>query len=478
MKKTIYTQKWLILASVGMGIFLSTIDGSIVNVTLPTFVKVMNTDFATTQWVVLSYLLIITTLLLSMGRLGDMVGKKPVYRTGFIVFTIGSLLCGLSNTIYTLIIFRGVQAIGAAMMMALGIAIITEAFPPQERGRALGIAGSLVSIGIVIGPVIGGFILEHLTWHWIFFVNLPIGVIGTIMVHRFVPDIEPSGKQQFDYKGAFILFISLSCLLLALTLGQQRGFVAPLPITLFVVWAITLLLFLYIESHTPHPMIALNMFQNHLLDINLLSGVLVFICTSGSLILIPFYLEDVLKLDHQTVGLLMSVIPIALGITAPFAGWLSDRMGTRPIIVVGLAFIFAGYLYASTLKVEMSLTEYIVRFLPIGIGIGIFQSPNNSAIMGSVTREKLGITSGLLSISRTLGQTSGIALIGAFWNGRIYAHLKHVNALSAPSPEIQVAALQETFWLISAIIMMAFFLASAGLLLERRYAKRLAQTTQ
>ena len=174
-----YSRKWYVMAAVAMGIFLATIDASIVNVALPTLVRELSTEFTLVRWVVLVYLLTVTTLILNMGRLGDMVGKKPVYAAGFIIFTIGSALCGIAPTVYWLIGFRVLQAIGAAMMMALGVAIVTEAFPPSERGRALGLAGSIVSIGIVVGPVLGGLIIDALSWHWIFYVNLPVGILGS-----------------------------------------------------------------------------------------------------------------------------------------------------------------------------------------------------------------------------------------------------------------------------------------------------------
>ena len=197
------------MAAVAMGVFLATIDGSIVNVALPTLVGDLNTDFATVQWVVLAYLLTMSTLLLSVGRLADIRGKRSIYVAGFVVFTIGSLLCGLSPSVHILIAMRVVQGVGAAMILALGPALVTEAFPSQERGKALGMIGSVVSIGIVTGPVLGGLILGRFSWHWIFFVNLPIGILGTWMVWRFVPVMPPTGGRRFDFWGAIMLLAQL-----------------------------------------------------------------------------------------------------------------------------------------------------------------------------------------------------------------------------------------------------------------------------
>ncbi|TLN28593.1 MFS transporter, partial [bacterium] len=202
-----YSKKWYVMAAVAMGVFLATIDGSIVNIALPTLVKALGEPLAVVEWVVLAYLLTVTTLMISMGRLADMIGKKPLYLIGFAGFTLGSALCGLSTSVGMLIAFRVFQAIGASMMMALGTAIVTEAFPVEERGKALGIVGMMVSIGVIAGPTIGGIILEHMTWNWLFFVNVPVGLIGIPMVLRFVPAIRPKGRQRFDYWGAILLLL-------------------------------------------------------------------------------------------------------------------------------------------------------------------------------------------------------------------------------------------------------------------------------
>jgi MFS family permease len=234
-----YRRKWHAMAAVGTGVFLATVDSSIINVSLPTLVRALNTEFAVVQWVVLAYLLTVTSTMASIGRLADMVGKKSIYMIGFIIFTFGSALCGLSPSVKWLIGFRVLQATGAAMIMALGAAIVTEAFPPIERGKAMGMIGSIVSIGIVMGPALGGVILSALSWRWIFYVNLTTG---------------------------FISFVGLG----------------------------------------------------------------------GTVILLPFYLENILGFPSMQVGLLMGIVPVMLGVTSLFAGALSDRVGSRKITMTGL----------------------------------------------------------------------------------------------------------------------------------------------
>jgi EmrB/QacA subfamily drug resistance transporter len=439
-------------------------------------VRDLRTDFPTVQWVVLAYLLTQSTLMLSVGRLGDMIGKKPIYAAGFVVFTLGSVLCGLSPTIYWLIGFRVLQAIGAAMVLALGLGIVTEAFPPAERGRALGLSGSMVSIGIVVGPTLGGLLINALSWHWIFFVNLPVGIIGTWMVVRFVPDFKPVGRQKFDYLGALVLFVSLLSLLMALTVGQSLGFTAPAILILFAVWLIFIALFIVIELQVPEPMVDLKLFSNRLFSINLVTGFATFVAIAGTLILIPFYLENVLGFSTQQVGLLLAVVPVLLGVSAPVSGALSDRLGTRPITVVGLLVLLLGYLFLSRLDAQTGILGFLLLFSPIGVGMGMFQSPNNSAVLGSAPRARLGVASGLLSITRALGQTTGIALLGAFWAGRVLKQAGTAisgGATAAPL-EAQVAGLQDTFTFISVFIALALALSLWGLYQERRQKRELA----
>lgn len=476
-----YSRKWYVMAAVAMSIFLATIDAGIVNVALPTLVHDLNTDFATIQWVILSYLLTITTLMLSIGRLGDMIGKKSIFTSGFVVFTVGSALCGLSQTVYGLIAFRVLQAVGAAMILALGVAIVTEAFPGQERGRALGLIGTIVSLGVIVGPTLGGILIKALSWHWIFFVNLPVGIIGTLMAWRFVPDFKPLGGQRFDYWGALTLFVSLLALLLALTLGQQLGFGDTRISLLLGVWLIFLIVFLVIENRTAQPMIDLKLFRNVLFSVNLVTGFLTFVAIAGVFILLPFYLEEVLNYNTQQVGFLLAAIPVGLGIFAPISGALSDRFGTRPITVLGLITLLVGYVALTSLSTETTTWGYILRLIPIGIGMGIFQSPNNSAIMGTVPRERLGVASGLLSITRTLGQTVGIAILGALWASRVmfYTGGFLAGGATAASGPAQVAGLHDTLVVVTILIFLGLALSVWGLVQERRMRSQVAvaQTT-
>lgn len=467
---TDYSHKWLILVSVGMGVFLATIDGSIVNIGINTLVKELNQPLAVVEWVVLAYMLTISTLMLSIGRLGDMIGKKSLYIAGLITFTIGSTLCGLSNSIYWLIAFRVLQALGAAMIMALGTALVTETFPASERGKALGIMGTLVSIGIIAGPTIGGLILESLSWHWLFFVNIPIGIIGVIMVKRYVPANRPGQKQLFDFPGATALFLALASFLFALSLGQHSAFQNPLSFVLFGLFVIMVALFIRIELRSAQPMINLTLFKNRLFSVNLVTGLLTFIASAGTMFIIPLYLQNILHYSPRLTGLMMAITPVTVALVAPLAGALSDRIGTRLITSIGLGMILIGNIAVSTLGAQTTILGYLLRFIPLGIGIGMFQSPNNSAVMGSVARQNLGIASGLLNLTRTIGQTTGIALLGAFWESRVAALLGGAPLADVTSAPVaaQVTGLQQTILLAVSLVSVALILSLWAL---REYRK-------
>jgi MFS family permease len=292
-------------------------------------------------------------------------------------------------------------------------------------------------------------------------VNLPIGIVGTIMVFKFVQTAEPRGKQAFDYSGALLLFVSILSLLLGLTVGQQQGFDRPIVFLLLGCWFATLLLFIRVERRSSHPMINLDFFKNSLLSVNLLNAFIAFVGIAGTIILLPFYLQNLLGYQEIIVGLLLCVVPIALGITSPIAGILSDRFGSEKISTIGLIVVVIGFYASSTLNAETSIIGYILRLAPLGIGMGIFQSPNSSSIMGSVPKAHLGIASGLISVSRTLGQTVGTAVLGAVWAGRTFYYSGSVHPEGATkAPDFaQIGGLQDTFLVATFLIFLCLGLS-------------------
>ncbi len=431
-----------------------TIDTSIVNIALPTLVNTFQTQFSTIQWVVLSYLLVINALVLGAARFGDMVGKKRLYLGGLLLFTISSLLCGMSIGVHWLIGFRALQGVGAVMISALGAAIVTEVFPGSERGRALGIIGAVVSLGVALGPSVGGLIIAASGWRMIFLINVPIGLFACWVVARFTPASQISKeRQRFDWAGATLMAITLVCFALGMTDGQNLGFTHPRTLLLLAVAVIGLLGFLWLEARLRQPILDLNLFRNAQFSLGLLTGLLVFMVIAGLIFLAPFFLELVLHYPTQRVGLLLAVSPILGGIIAPFSGQLSDRFGTSPISLLGLLLMAVGCGLISTFDAQLTELGYILRVAPFGIGLGMFQSPNNSAILGEVPPERLGIGSGLLSLSRTLGQTAGLPLMAALF-GVFALQAGATNVTTAP-PAALVAAMQNTFHIATLMLLLA-----------------------
>lgn len=460
--------KWWAMLGVCLGVLMFTLDISIVNVALPTLVQTFQTTFTLIQWVVLSYLLVITALVLGAARLGDMIGKRQLYLGGLILFTFSSLLCGLAPGVGWLIGFRALQGVGAVMIAALGAAIVTEVFPDSERGRALGIVGVAVSLGIASGPTVGGLLIAAAGWRSIFLVNVPIGIVASFIILRFIPaDVHSPGKQRFDWLGALVMSVALISFALGMTQGQNQGFNNLPVLGLLTIAAAGLLGFIALEARLKQPMVDLKLFRNLFFSLSLLSGVLVFVVLTGTLLIFPFFLELVLGYSTQHVGLLLAVSPLLTGILAPFSGTLSDRFGTRSISCIGLLLMTVGCLLVSTFHAGMTDLDYIWRVAFLGVGIGMFQSPNNSAVLGEVPPERLGIASGLLALSRTLGQTAGLPLMGALFGLFTLAGTDATDVTNAP-PEALVAGVRSTF-LIAAVIMFANAMLVAGLWqMERR----------
>jgi EmrB/QacA subfamily drug resistance transporter len=468
-----YSHKWWVLLSMAMGTFLSTIDGSIVNVALPTLQTDLHTSFAIVQWVIVGYLLVVASLILGIARLADMIGKKHIYMTGMAVFVTGSALCGLAPSIGLLIAFRVFQGCGAVMIQALGMGIVTENFPPTERGRALGVMGTFVSLGISLGPTLGGLLIGAVSWRAIFLVNLPVGMTGLLLVHRFVPDWRPPGGQRFDPWGAVIVLVTLLALALGLTLGPTTGWGSASILALLIGSGIGLVVFVIVELHLDQPMIDFTLFHDPLFSIGLATTFVVFIVMAGQGLLIPFYLEEVRHLDPIRTGLFLTVVPAALGLTAPVAGLLSDRYGSRGIVLIGLVVTVGGCLTISTLKADTSTIGYVVRLLPLGFGVGLFQSPNNSAVMGSVPRHRLGLTSGLLALSRNFGQTTGIPLIGAIYASQVLsaAHLPSGGNVTGAPPWAIAQGVGTAFLVAAGLTVLAVALAAVAFWMDRRRAQ-------
>lgn len=424
--------KWKAMFTVWIGIFMATLDGSIVNVALPTLTEYFKTDITTIEWVVMAYLLTITSLLLSLGRISDMIGRKAIFAGGLAIFTIGSGLCALSASENQLIFYRVVQGIGAAMLMATGIAIITHAFPPRERGKAMGLIGTVVAIGSMAGPVAGGFLIENVGWQSIFYINIPIGIFGTAMALTMLRKDETTTGQTFDIPGALALFISLMSLLLALSQGQESGWLSGYIILLFILSIVFSIIFILIETKARHPVMELSNFRNRPFAAANISALISFTAMYNVILLMPFFLQNELGYSPEGVGIVFLAVPLVMSVAAPFSGWLSDRTNSYVLSSIGVGIASVSILWLGYLSSSSGSIDVVLRLALLGLGMGLFQAPNNSIIMGSLPKEKLGIAAGTLGTMRNMGMVIGIAVSGAVFSNR-YVYYGNVDSSFLPA---------------------------------------------
>jgi EmrB/QacA subfamily drug resistance transporter len=406
-----HPQKYRILAALMFGTLLGPIDSSIVNVILPTITRAFSASLATAQWVPMIYLLTMGSLALFFGRLGDIWGYRKIFLSGLLGFVLASCLCASAPSIQWLVTFRAVQGLTAGIMMAVPLAILTRVFPAAERGKALGLFAISISLGLATGPSLGGFLTGAFGWRAAFFINLPIGLLAFGFARKVLPDMR-GRPGRMDFAGAGTGLGTLATLLLFVNKAQQEGLsgtTLPLLVAaLLLGWE-----FLLIEQRTPEPMLNLGLFRSLTLSFGALAALLNFMSQYVVVFLTPFYLQRILHAGPGRVGLVMTAFPLAVLCVAPFAGILSDRIGTAGPAFAGTSlcalacFLMAGLPGAGTAPMEWKLALF-------GVGTGLFQSPNNSAVMGSAPREHLGVVSSLLGTSRTVGMVLGVAAAGAF----------------------------------------------------------------
>ena len=407
------------MAALAGVILMASLIFSSAAVILPDIVREFKISFAIGQWVLLSYTLAQTSIMPIVGRLGDMVGKRPVFLGGTIAFMVTSVLPGLAPNIELLILFRVLQAVSAAFAIALNYGIVIETFSPSERGKALGVFGAIYAAGSIIGPMLSGFVLGALSWRWIFFVGQPLSLISLILAWRYLPKSRPAGRQRFDWIGSFLLFSGLLTLMLYLTFGNTLGFGSPLMLGLLALSFLSLSKFVRNEARVREPLLDLSLFRNAQFSVNLSIRILTNIAMGGLWFLFPFYLVDILLIDPVIAGILLTVFWVFFGVAVLVSGTLSDRFGFRPIAGIGLFILALGCYTVSTLSTSSSAVDFVLRVAPIALGFGISHSPTNSAVMGSVPRDRLGIASGANTIGRFLGRTAGVAALGALWASRV-----------------------------------------------------------
>lgn len=405
--------KWLALFTVSIGSFVATLDASIVNISFPSLTKAFAVEPSIVLWVTVAYLLVSVNLMLPAGKMGDVLGRKKIYVMGFALFTTGLILCSLSQSITQLILSRMVQGAGAAMIISMGTAIVVTAFPAIERGKALGMLAAVVSAGLLTGPVLGGFLLDIFDWSAIFYSRIPICIIGTVMACTLLKEQRDHGKRfQFDWWGAVVLCVTLSCLLLFFNLGGKLGYLSPLVLTLAGVTILLLFLFIVQERRTSEPIVDLSLFNNPLFASGNICLSIMFFALGSYTFLMPFYLIDGLGHSASQTGLIIAVVSLITLVIAPLSGWLSDKIGFRLLCTVGMALICLALFLISRLNIESSTTDVVLKLVVFGIGSGLFQSPNNSSIIGSSPKNRLGTASAMIATIRQVSMSLGIAISG------------------------------------------------------------------
>lgn len=403
-------KKWTIFVIIVIATFMSALDASIVNVALPNMADKLAVSTANIQLVVVSYLVTISAVILIFGRLGDMFGKTKIFKIGLLLFTIGSLLCGIASSFEVLIIARIIQAIGAAGTMANNQGIITEVFPPGERGKALGLNGTAVALGSLVGPGLGGFIVGAFSWEYIFLINIPIGVIALFFAVKLLPKSEKVNDEKIDIVGALLFMLTIIPLFVALNSGIRIGFTSPIILAGFAVAVACFIAFIIVERKIESPLIDLDIFKNKLFSISIICGFISFVAIFSYNIVIPFYLQNLMGFSPQKAGFILMAYPLILVIVAPMSGAFSDRIGSEFLTFLGLLIGALGLFLIATFNENTSIVLMVLFIAIMSIGMGIFQSPNNSLVMSTVSKDKLGIAGSINALIRNVGMSSGIAL--------------------------------------------------------------------
>lgn len=411
--------KWWALSATSLGMFMAMVNGTTLLVALPTLIRVLHMSSLLAIWVMLAYMVTQTILVLTVGRFSDMYGRKRWYVAGFALFTAASLAAGFSPNGQTLLVIRAIQAVGGSLVMGNATAIVADAFPREQLGLALGINSIVIALGQISGPILGGLLVSWINWHWVFWFNVPVGVIGTVWSWRQLRDItKPQRNQSIDYWGNFTYMLSLLGILIAITWGGIRGWSSPVVYTALVTGGLGFYVFLRWERVVSQPLLKLQLFRNRAFAMGNLSNFFIAVGRGAIILLFIFYFQGARGENALQAGISVIPMAVAMGITAPISGWLADRVGARILATVGAAVMtvsLLGFSFSISLTTPYAV---IAGWLVVaGIGNGLFNSPNTSAIMGTVGPEQRGIAAGtrtmLLNTGNVFSVGTVLALVAA-----------------------------------------------------------------
>ncbi|MGZ2380261.1 MFS transporter [Rhizobium brockwellii] len=441
------------LASLSLSMLLPSLGTSIANVGLPNLAQAFDAAFQDVQWIVLAYLLAITTLIVSVGRLGDITGRRRLLLIGILLFTLASILCGVAPTLWLLIAARAVQGLGAAIMMALTMAFVGETVPKAKTGSAMGLLGTMSAIGTALGPSLGGLLIAGLGWPAIFLVNVPLGVLTFVLAYRHLPADISKGKTDrkgFDMAGTLLLALTLSAYALAMTIGHGRFGLLNIALLSSAVFGVGF--FVFVEARATSPLIQLTVFRNPVLSASLAMNALVSTVMMATLVVAPFYLSQALRLNQALVGIVMSIGPVISILSGVPAGRLVDRLDTSFVVVAGLVAMTAGSIAMAVLP---GISGYVAAIAMLTPGYQLFQAANNTAVMADVRPDQRGVISGMLNLSRNVGLITGASMMGA-----VFALASGTSDVAVAHPEAVASAMQITFAFAATLVIVALAIAA------------------
>ncbi len=459
------------LAGLSLSMLLSSLGTSIANVGLPALAQVFGASFQEVQWIVLGYLLAITTLIVGVGRLGDLIGRRRLLLAGIILFTVASVLCGVAPTLWMLIAARAAQGLGAAVMMALTIAFVGETVPKARTGSAMGLLGTMSAIGTALGPSLGGVLIAGLGWRALFLVKAPLGLLTLLLAYRHLPADRPAAKMDragFDFVGTLLLALTLAAYALAMTIGRSRF--GPLNAALLLAAVLGVVLFVLAEARAASPLIRGSMLRDPALSPGLVMSMLVSTVVMATLVVGPFYLSRALGLDAALVGIVLSAGPLVAALTGAPAGRAVDRLGADRMSMAGLVGMAAGSCLLSMLPARLGIAGYVAPIAVLTAGYALFQTANNTAVMADVRPDQRGVVSGMLNLSRNLGLITGASAMGA-----VFALASAAADITTAPPAAVATGMRVTFAVAATLIIVALTIAAGSRALATRSELRASQ---
>ncbi len=421
--------KWFILGAAVFGLFMAILDASIVNIAIPAIQRDFSTDIDTVTWVMNSYNLVFAVLLIPAGRMADRLGRKRLFMVGIAGFALSSLGAGLSNQIETLIAWRAVQAVGAAIMVPVSLAIVTLAFPPHQRGLALGVWGGMAGVAGAVGPTLGGILTEYAGWEWVFLLNVPVGAVALPAVLATVPESrDPEAARSLDLPGTAAISVSLFSLTLALIRGEEVGWSSAFIAGMFATSAVFGVLFVLVEANVPHPIVDLRILRDKAFSAANVTILMFGLGFFGALFLVVQYLTVVEGYSTLESAFALTPFPACLLVTGPVAGRLTDKIGPRGVAMAGVLVFGTALLMLSRLDGDVPYPHIAWRLVIAGLGAGLTFAPLTTAAMGSVAGGRAGVGAGVFNTARQVGFTVGLAILVAVFVGALPSRLAEAQA--------------------------------------------------